>query len=575
MKNMIRFTRLPECLVYFTFLMLSVGCQPPSGEMAVGTSTPSQDGSTIELDAGSDAGDSDAGDSDAQGLVYEAQPAILPRLTVAQYLNTVKAVFGSGLPKILLEADTNPDLFYSIGATTTDVTERAVELFSDAAYAIAAFAFAPERRVQTLECAPLEFSDSCVANYIQRIGRKLFRRPLTVAEQDRWLNLAMDTHPEDIYRGLEHSLAGMLQSPYFLYRVELGLPDPADDRIRRYTPFEMAQRLSFTIINSGPDDMLLDAAQAGELLDNDSIAYHAQRLLVRAEAAQSIQAFFSQYLDLGRLDSVDRPIDLHPQFSRQLIDAMKTEVTLLVNDIIFTSPRDIRGLFSEPRGYVNAPLAALYEVDATGASANTFVPITFNEDTPRAGILTLGAFLTMNAHPTDTSPTLRGKYIRERVFCQEVPAPPDDIDLNLDPSDDSAPTLRGRLEAHRETPECAGCHSFIDPPGFLFENYDAIGKYRTESEGYPVDSTGELDGTPLANAVELADHLTDNETLVSCLVQQLYRHTQGRREEPNERPMLRALEAQLAQSGYDFKSLMLALVQSPGFRTIANEGSAP
>lgn len=575
MRNNARPTRVTLSFICGVALMMSFGCQSPTGQSAVGITTPSPGEPVVEMDAGIAANDGDASGGVAQGVEYEAQPAVLPRLTVAQYLNTITAIFGSDLPKILLEADTNPDLFYSIGATTTDVTERAIELFSDAAYSIAAYAFAPERRVQTLDCAPLDFSDACVASFVQQMGRRLFRRPLTVAEQNRWLNLATDTHPDDIYRGLEYSLAGMLQSPYFLYRVELGLPDPGDESIRNFTSFEMAQRLSFTIINSGPDDTLLDAAQAGELLDDDSIAYHAERLLNRTEATESIQAFFGQYLDLGRLETVDRPIDRHPQFSPQLIAAMKTEITLLVNDIIFSSPRDIRGLFSEPKGYVNASLAALYEVEAPGASANTFVPITFNEDTPRAGILTLGAFLTMNAHPTDTSPTLRGKYIRERVFCQEVPAPPDDIDLNLDPSDASAPTLRGRLEAHRATPECAGCHSFIDPPGFLFENYDAIGKYRTESEGYPVDSTGELDGTPLANAVELADHLTDNETLVSCLVQQLYRHTQGRREQPNERPMLRALETQLAQSGYDFKSLMLALVQSPGFRTVANEGSEP
>ena len=239
---------------------------------------------------------------------------------------------------------------------------------------------------------------------------------------------------------------------------------------------------------------------------------HAERLLAEPAARTAVESFFAQYLDLKRLEETHRPLDRHPEFSPRLIDAMGIEVKLLVSNIVFDNPRDIRGLFSEPQGYVNSDLASLYEIEVEGLTPNIFVPVTFDEDTPRAGLLTLGAFLTMNAHPTDTSPTLRGKYIRERVFCQEVPAPPDDIDLNLEQEEGEADTLRERLEAHREDPECAACHSFIDPPGFLFENYDGLGKYRTDANGHPVDATGELDGVPLNNAVELAAHLGDNDT---------------------------------------------------------------
>ena len=140
---------------------------------------------------------------------------------------------------------------------------------------------------------------------------------------------------------------------------------------------------------------------------------------------------------------------------------METEVRLLVDDLVFRSKGDIRDLFTEPRGYVNRALAELYGVEAPGASEIAFVPVDFPSESSRAGILTLGAFLTMNAHPTETSPTLRGKYIRERVLCQAVPAPPDDIDLNLENEAGEEPaTLRERLEEHRNNPSCYGCHAY-------------------------------------------------------------------------------------------------------------------
>ncbi|MGB0645894.1 MAG: DUF1592 domain-containing protein [Bradymonadia bacterium] len=549
---------------------LSLGCRSP------GVPTePTVPSDTMEMM--NDSGQSSTGlDSGLpQNESYVIQPAVLPRLTATQYINTVEDIFGENLPVILLESDTNPDLFYSIGATSTDVTERAIELYSAAADQIASYALSPERRAETIGCSPITLDDPCVSLFVQRIGRRLFRRPLTTNELAQWLDVATELGESDLNTGLKYALSGMLQSPFFLYRVVTGMPDPVEQDIMRLTPFEMASRLSFTLLNRGPDERLLDAAQNNELVDPQSIREHAERLLSEPEARTAVENFFAQYLDLKRLDETYRPLDRHPNFSPRLINAMEMEVKLLVSNIVFDNPRDIRGLFSEPQGYVNSDLADLYEIEVEGLTPNIFVPVTFDETTPRAGILTLGAFLTMNAHPTDTSPTLRGKYIRERVFCQEVPAPPDDIDLNLEQDEGEADTLRERLEAHREDPECAACHSFIDPPGFLFENYDGLGKYRTDADGHPVDATGELDGVPLNNAVELAAHLEDNATLIRCMVTQLYRHTQGRREEPDERPMLRALEDEFALSGYDFKSLMLALVQSPGFRTVSAEGVMP
>ena len=332
----------------------------------------------------------------------------------------------------------------------------------------------------------------------------------------------------------------------------------------------MASRLSFLLWNSTPDDQLIDVAERGDLIDPVKLRQETLRMLAKPRSRIAIQDFFSQYLDLGRLQEVERDPNLYPGYNSTLPKAMETEVRLLVDDLVFRSKGDIRDLFTEPRGYVNRALAELYGVEAPGASEIAFVPVDFPSESSRAGILTLGAFLTMNAHPTETSPTLRGKYIRERVLCQAVPAPPDDIDLNLENEAGEEPaTLRERLEEHRNNPSCYGCHAYLDPPGYLFENFDSVGAFRTEENGHPIDSSGDLDGIPLADAADLAVQLAHDPRLAACMVKQLYRHATGRLDEPGEAASLQAIGEAFAQDLYRFDSLLIELIQSDGFRLIA------
>jgi hypothetical protein len=251
-------------------------------------------------------------------------------------------------------------------------------------------------------------------------------------------------------------------------------------------------------------------------------------------------------------------------------------VRLLVDDLIYRQNTDIRTIFSTRHTFVNSELATLYGVPAEGATPITFVPVDLPEDGPRAGLLTLGAFLTMNAHEIDTSPTARGKYVRTRVLCQDVPAPPDDADFNLDPVEGEGPqTLRQRLEQHRSDPTCAGCHAFMDPPGFLFENFDSIGAFRTLDNGLPIDATGDLDGIPLQNARGLAEMLEDDQRVGRCIVTQLYRHAIGRRDILSEKPALDEIDARFADEGYRFTELLKILVTSDLFRTVAEEEIDP
>lgn len=526
----------------------------------------------VGTDTAEDGGETE-GDTDGEPLVFEPGPAVLPRLTADQYRNSVALLLGPSLPAVELEPDTNPYLFFNIGATTTTLSELGTQQYEEAADELSHVVFDdPDRRLALVGCEPAAPGDQCVQGFLEDFGRRAYRRPLTTAELTRWHQVTVQLADPDAWEGIRLAVAGMLQSPNFVYRVELGEPDPDDAARLRYTAYEMASRLSFLLWNTTPDDELLDVAAAGDLLDEQSLAEQAERMLADPRASAAVQEFFAQYFDLGRLDGVTRDPAAYPMFASTLPQSMRTEVQLLVDDFVFRRDADIRGIYGTRNTFVNEELAELYGVDAPGASPIAFVPVELPADGPRAGMLTLGAFLTMNAHETETSPTLRGKYLRERVLCQTVQPPPDDVDTNIPEDQGEGRTLRERLEQHRENPACAGCHGFIDPPGFLFESFDSIGTFRTHDQnGYAIDATGDLDGEPLNNATELGPLLAEDPRVGRCVAIQLFRHAQGRLEHDYEGDIIDDLDARFAGDGYRFRRLLLHLVTHEGFRTLAVE----
>lgn len=547
--------------------MLLVGCYTGIGD---GDGEPAVDGL-----AGSGAGDgADDGADDggsSEDLDFMPGPQVLPRLTQAQYRNALADLLGPDLPRLPLEEDTKPYLFESIGATTTALSESGVDLYERSADAVAHAVFDDAaRRAELVGCMPASPGDACIESFVQAFGRRAFRRPLSPTESARWVGLATQLADGDPWQGLRLAVSGMLQAPSFLYRVELGEPDPADPDRLRYTSIEMASRLSFLLWNTIPDDELLDVAESGALATEDGVVEQAERMLEDPRARATVQAFFAQYLDLGRLDGVTRdPVD-YPLFSDTITESMRTEVALLVDDLVYRQDVDVRTIFSTRHTFVNDELAALYGVDAPGASPITFVPVDLPDDGPRAGLLTLGAFLTMNAHETYTSPTLRGKYVRERVLCQTVPPPPDDVDTTVEEGGE-AKTTRERLEQHRTNPACEACHRSLDPPGFLFEHFDNMGAFRATENGYPIDSSGDLDGVPLADARDLAEALRDYEGVGRCIVTQLFRHAQGRLETPDEQAAVDDLHRRFADADHRFVALLLELVTHDSFRFVTEQ----
>lgn len=505
---------------------------------------------------------------------FAPAPATLHRLTRAQYHNSVTDLLGDVDVPEDIEVDTPIYGFAAIGASQQAIAPRAAEQYEAAALDLARQVFEDQaRRDAFVRCTPSLRNDSCAREIAGSFGRRAFRRDLTADEVDRFSGLAVTIAASlsDPYKGLELMVAAILQAPQFLYRVELGEPDPDDASRRRYTSDEMASRLSYLITNTTPDDTLLEVAAQDGLRDAAGVREQAMRLLGTERARAAIRNFFGEYLKLDRLDLLNKDPARFPQMTATLGASMREEILRVVESIVFDRDVDIRTMFDTNRTFVNADLARLYNIPGVRA-ADGFVEHERSGNAPRAGVLTFAGFLALNAHATVTSPTLRGRFIRQFLLCQDIPPPPPDV-MTTVPEPDATPeqqTLRQRLEAlHLDNPSCAGCHTLMDPLGFGLESFDAIGAYRTTDNGLPVDPRGQLDGQPFSTARELSARVRDHRELPRCLTRMAYRYASGHLETAGEEAAIYEMVRAFEQSGYSFSALLVALVTSDGFRYAA------
>ena len=490
-------------------------------------------------------------------------PGTLRRLSAPQYVQTVKDLFGDSIEVTgELEPDTAVNGFVSVGSSRTTISPRGVEQYETAAFEVAAQVVADTAlRSSLVPCAP---SDACLREVVETLGRRAWRRPLTPDEIDRYHAIAVDasTTLGDFWGGVEFAIAGLLQSPSFLFRVELGEPDPDDPTRLRYTDWEMASRLSYFLWNTTPDDELLDAAAAGELTDPAGLRLQATRLAESPRARGAVRTFFSEALDLVAMDDIAKDTSIYPMMTPTMGASMREGTLRTIEHLVFETEADYRSFFDTPITYVNDELATIYGLEPPGTGA--FEQVMLPADGMRAGILGQAAVLARNSHPTVSSPTLRGKFVRQVLLCQEIPAPPADVGELPEPSPD-APTMRERLAAHRENAACAGCHALMDPIGLGLENFDGIGVFRTTENDVTIDPSGELDGVYFADARELGVALRDHPDLGECLVRNLYRFATGHIETRGEEVSILHLVDGF-EDDYAIRSLLVDVVLSEGFR---------
>jgi hypothetical protein len=518
---------------------------------------------------GSNPGSGGAGSVD-DGLFAPASAA-LRRLSAAQYQNVVRELLGPVELTVVLEPDTVLNGFVEIAAARATISPSAMEKYEAAAFELATQALAATRRETLVGCTPAGVTDAtCTRDFITRFGRRAFRRPLSDEEITRYATIAEDaaTTLNDFYAGIEFAVAGILQSPHFLFRVEIGEPDPGDDTRLRYGNYEMASRLSFLFWNTMPDDTLLDAAEAGELVDAAGLTAQLDRLIDDPRTRAAMNNFHGERLGIESLAAITKDAELYPDMSEALGTAMREDILRTLDYLMFETDADYRDVFDTRVAFVDGELAELYGVAAPASGTER---AELPADGLRLGLLGKAGLLAFNAHVRNTSPTLRGKFVRERVLCQSIPAPPNDVSTVIPEPNPDAPTMRDRLEAHRSVARCAGCHALMDPIGLAFENFDAIGAYRETDNGHAIDTSGDIDGMAFGDPRELATLLRDLPTASECLVRQLYRYAVAHVETGGEAPVIRQLAASFDAGGRSFPALLRAVVQSDGFRYAARE----
>ncbi|HYO94471.1 MAG TPA: DUF1592 domain-containing protein [Polyangiaceae bacterium] len=514
--------------------------------------------------------------------VFTPSPSRLRRLTSFEYKNSVIDLLGAGTQvTVELDPDDHQNNLTSVAASTIALSATITEQFEASAFALAeALAKDTARRQKVVGCTPTGAADeACMRTFVTAFGKRAFRRPLTTEEVDQYVGLGKTamTQLSDFWGGVQYALAGLLQSPNFVYRTEIGVENSGSPTKRALSDYELASRLSYMLWSTTPDDALMEAAANGTLSTDAGLQQHTERLLASPRSQESLMRIFTEMLRLHELDSlVQVPTAFPAAASATLGSSFRTETQNVLRDIVLTRNADYREFFTGTQTSANAELAKLYGV--TGPTGSQFVSVTLPASGPRAGYLGQGSFLALEQKADNTSPTRRGKFLMETVLCNSIPPPPENADTDL-PVASKNETLRKQLEVHMADPTCAGCHAAMDPLGLALEHFDGIGAYRENDRGMTLDVSGELNGVKFNGARELGKALATSITnaqgnleVTDCLVRNLYRVATGRVEQPGEEPVVGNLSNAFTADGFKVRSIIGKLVASEGFRFVGTPG---
>jgi hypothetical protein len=505
-------------------------------------------------------------------------PTAFRRLNEAQYTRSIEDVFGAG---IKIPGRFDPGLreegLLAIGDGKAVVSSSGLEQYELRARVIAAQVLAEDRRKSVLSCAPASptaFDKSCASQFFGKYGRLLLRRPLAGDEMATLLGVASTATARtgSFYKGLEFGLARLLVSPYFIFRVETTERDPGRPGVQRLDDYSLATRISFLLWDAPPDAALLDAVASGALRQPGGIEKQVDRLIASPRLEQGVRAFFSDMFAYDQFDGLSKDQSIFPKYTSQLSKDAAEQTLRTIIDVLVTNKGDYRELFTTRKTFLNRNLGALYKVPLDFASLDGWVPYTFGPDQQRAGFLTLAGFLMLDpSHEGRSSPTIRGKMVRELLLCQKVPPPPPNVNFNIvqDTHNPLYKTARQRLTTHRDNPTCAGCHSITDPIGLGMENYDAIGDYRTLENGAAIDASGSLEGKSYTDLISLEKILHDSPSVTGCVGQRVYEYGVGRAVAAGEREWLRYIGERFADTGYVFPDLLRTVATSKAFRAVS------
>lgn len=556
----------------------------PQGGQSQGSSGGNGSGNSTSTNAGSGNGTSTGSGGSVNG---EAVPSALPaanacssnspgpravrRLTAAEFNASIFDLFGDKSAPVAAVFNDMRVLGFSVDSNTLTVQGLNADQLMSNAEAVAAWAV-QNKLSQIANCNTLDAN--CGKQWIKTFMRKAFRTaiPDNDARIDAYNKIF--TAETSFNDGVAAVVSAMLQSPYFVYRTEIGTSTSGTTNL---TPYEVANSLAYLLTGTSPDTTLMQAAdsvQSGSLQMKDMLSQQAGRLLSSSGAEEALMRFMSGWLGLDRLTTAVKD-DTVFKLSDQLRSDMAAETRAFIVDVFKSSSNGrVTDLFSANYSFLNQNLASYYGV---GGGSTSFQKVTLDPSKRDGGLLGQASILTGYARADVSSPTQRGHLVRSRLLCQDVPPPPAGLDTKFQPSND-AKTTRQHYEQEHATPqrvECYGCHKLMDPIGFAFEHYDSFGRYRTQENGINIDATGtiyqasqkdgdvSIDG--LSGTKGLQQYLANSDDLKRCLVRYWSYYAFGSASWAQDACTYDAINTEAASSQYALKSVLMGIIHSPRF----------
>ena len=419
-------------------------------------------------------------------------------------------------------------------------------------------------------CSPQNKSEEepCARNILTNLARIAHRGKVAEGAIDLLLSLYEQGRSDSgtFEGGIQMALEGLLVSTEFLFRIERDPSNLAKDEAYPINDLDLASRLSFFLWSSIPDDELLTVAEQGRLRNPKVLEQQVKRMLKDNRSRTLVSDFADQWLLLRNLPQLSKNQDIFPDFDETLRESLYTEIQLFLGSI-FREDRSILDLFRADYTYLNERLAKHYNIP--GVYGNRFRRVSLDDPNQR-GLLARASIMAITTYPNRNSTVLRGKWVLTYILASPPPQPPVNIPpleaTNAAPGE-SNPTLRERMEKHPANPACAVCHNQMDPIGFGLENYDAIGRWRTEDEGKPINAAGKLpSGIEFEGPAELQQALLSNpEVIVGAFTQKLLTYALGRPVEHFDMPTVREIVDKSADNDYSFSSIVFGIINSTPF----------
>jgi hypothetical protein len=484
-------------------------------------------------------------------------------LTREEYNNTVRDVLGDDSSPLIDSPSADTGTFDN-DAAALSISSSMARHYLETAEAIANRVM--ENPAAILPCTPSGDGRDCAGEFVRKVGRRLWRRPVPADEESALLSLYTAARTTADFNGaVKLLIQAMLNSPRFLYHIELGADQGGG--IAALSDHELAAKLSYFIWNSAPDAELDAAADAGELHTPDQLRAQAERMFDAPAARESAADLHSQWLDLKTVYAVTKDLSIYREFTEEVRDDLVHETLSFLEEIVWNDEGSVSDIFAAPYTMLNGRLADFYGVK--GATGEEFVRVPLPEG-ERLGLLTQGSLMAIHGKINRTSPVHRGIFVRHEILCETLPAAPEKVPA-LELIDPNLP-VRERMKQHRDDPACSGCHELMDPVGFAFEHYDTVGRYRDiDEKGNAIDSSAQWldisEDRPLrdfANAVEFSAALAEDPGVAECVSEQWYSYAMGRSDNQYDECTLDVL-GEIAATG-SVRDMVLSLVEQEVFR---------